>query len=336
MQSCKKPHLPIVRTYDITEINETTAKSGGEVIDDGGADIIARGVCLYSSMYSPEPESCTMDGWGEGRFISNLSGLIPGTTYYLKAYATNSVGTSYGRQMIFTTVGIVINPPVFNPELNYGTLTDIDSNVYKTIQIGDQVWMAENLKVTKFRNGVPLNVLNSVNVSDWIRSAGYSNYTFYEHEANIYGRLYNFKAVIDNQYLCPTGWHIPDDSEWETMINYLGGDSLATYKLMETGNNHWVFPVPDLTNESGFTAVPGGYLHVYTQQMCGLPYAYEFVSKGVEAVWWTSSAVSSYSNYVYIIDSNLAQTNYSIDNRATPVIYKSTKDVCYIRCIRNY
>ena len=139
------------------------------------------------------------------------------------------------------------------------TLTDIDGNVYKTIKIGTQTWMAENLKVTHYRNGEPIP--NVANVTAWgAGSTGaYCNYDNNENNSKTYGRLYNCYAVNDSRKLAPAGWHVPTDDEWSILINYLGGENVAGDKLKETGETHWGKGNEGVTtNETSFTGIPGG------------------------------------------------------------------------------
>tara|TARA_Y100000310_G_scaffold249794_1_gene255930 strand:- start:15 stop:1244 length:1230 start_codon:yes stop_codon:yes gene_type:complete len=138
-------------------------------------------------------------------------------------------------------------------------VTDIDGNSYKTIRIGNQVWMAENLKVTHYRNGdaIPTGLSNS----DWsnLSTGAYAVYDGDESNVATYGYLYNWYAVDDSRNIAPEGWHVPTDEEWTTLIDYLGGNSVAGGKMKETGTAHWESPNTGVTNESGFTALPGGY-----------------------------------------------------------------------------
>jgi uncharacterized protein (TIGR02145 family) len=144
------------------------------------------------------------------------------------------------------------------------TITDIDGNLYGTIQLGDQLWMAENLKVTHYRNGdeIPTGLDNSA----WI-STGEGAYTIYDDEpsnADIYGNLYNWYAV-ETGNLAPDGWHVPSDEEYTILTDYLGGESVAGGKMKEEGNEHWHYysdeVTEEATNESGFTGLPGGERH---------------------------------------------------------------------------
>ena len=140
------------------------------------------------------------------------------------------------------------------------TVTDIDGNVYKTITIGAQVWMKENLKVTKLNDGTAIELV--INDDDWgiSTSPGYCWYDNDVNNKNLYGGLYNGYCVITGK-LCPTGWHVPTDSEWTELSDYLGGDDVAGGKMKETGTTHWLSPNTDANNESGFTGLPGGYRH---------------------------------------------------------------------------
>ncbi len=151
------------------------------------------------------------------------------------------------------------NGIIFNPSLTYGSVIDIDNNTYKTIVIGNQTWMAENLKTTKYSNGEligstspsTLNIDYEINPKyQW--AAG-------NDEGNVatFGRLYTWYAVTDSRILCPTGWHVPTDSEWETLIGHLGNNPIAG-KLKEVSTLHWKSPNSDANNMSGFTALPSG------------------------------------------------------------------------------
>ncbi len=123
-------------------------------------------------------------------------------------------------------------------------VTDIDGNVYQTVPIGDQCWMAENLKVTHYRNGDPL--------SSWW------DYDYDEANGFVYGKLYNWYVIDDSRGIAPEGWHVPSDAEWQTLVDYLGGEAVAGGKMKEVGTFHWNSPNTGANNESGFTGLPGG------------------------------------------------------------------------------
>jgi uncharacterized protein (TIGR02145 family) len=138
------------------------------------------------------------------------------------------------------------------------TVTDIDGNVYNTITIGTQIWMVENLKTTKYRNGDTIpNVSDSV---EWINltSGGYCNYNNDTNYSTIYGHLYNWLAINDSRKIAPLGWHVPSDEDWSVLETFLGDQGTAGGKLKETDTLHWQSPNAGATNETGFTALPGG------------------------------------------------------------------------------
>ena len=139
------------------------------------------------------------------------------------------------------------------------TVTDIDGNVYETVIIGDQLWMAENLKVTHYRNGdeIPTGYSND----DWsnLFTGAYAVYDDDPSNAEIYGNLYNWYAIDLETGVCPEGWHVPTDDEYILLTDYLGGNDIAGGKMKEAGLEHWDSPNTGATNESGFTGLPGGF-----------------------------------------------------------------------------
>jgi uncharacterized protein (TIGR02145 family) len=148
---------------------------------------------------------------------------------------------------------------VFNSSVTYGTMTDQDGNVYKTVTIGTQTWMAENLRTTKYNNGTAIPLVTDNKEWEDLTTGGYSNSQNTSNIENIatYGRLYNWYAINTGK-LAPKGWHVPTDIELKTLTTFLGGGSYAGGKLKETGTLHWWSPNTGATNETGFTALPGG------------------------------------------------------------------------------
>jgi len=139
------------------------------------------------------------------------------------------------------------------------TITDFDGNVYHKVNIGTQTWLKENLNVTHFRNGSAIPLVTDDNQWKILTTGAYCNYNNDQNIANTYGRLYNWFVVDDAKNLCPIGWHVPTESDWIILINFLGGESIAGDKLKETGTTHWNQTNVTVTNESGFTALPAGY-----------------------------------------------------------------------------
>lgn len=198
-----------------------------------------------------------------------------------------------------------------------GTVTDYDGNVYQTVKIGDQWWMAENLKATHYRNGEAIP-----NVTDKPTWVGLSTGAYCEYENNstnvtTYGRLYNWYAVNDSRNIAPTGWHVPTDAEWITMTTYLGGGSVAGGKMKETGTTHWGSPNTGATNESGFTALPGGYRHSNG----------DFMSISYITYFWSSTESSSsnaWDRFLYYEDSVV--NRYADDAKQYG---------CSVRCVKD-
>lgn len=163
-------------------------------------------------------------------------------------------------------------------------VTDFDGNVYHTVTIGTQVWMVENLRTTHNSAGDPIdNVADSTVWSNLREGDGaYVNYDNDNSNATTYGRLYNW-SVVKYTSLAPEGWRIPDDDDWEILITYLGGDSIAGGKMKELGLDHWSAPNSNATNSSGFSALPGGVRDVLGN----------FSNIGSFGIWWSSTAHSS-------------------------------------------
>ena len=161
-------------------------------------------------------------------------------------------------------------------------VTDIDGNLYKTVIIGNQVWMAENLKVTRYSNG---DLIPEVSDSSWV-SLLTGAFCWYDNDSvtnkKTYGALYNWYALNDSRGIAPAGWHIPSDGDWTELTDFLGGDTISAPKLKETGKVHWTNPNAASTNETGFTALPGGSLYNNG------PFTY----LGNYGYWWTSTEKS--------------------------------------------
>ncbi len=295
----------------MSEITLTTAVSGGKVTSDGGARVTSRGVCWNTSEDPATSDNKTENGSDTGSFKSTLTGLNPNWKYFLRAYATNSEGTVYGDQADFTTES-GIN---FNPNLTYGTMTDVEGNTYKTIQIGTQTWMAENLRTTKYNDNAPIPLVTD--------NTAWSNlttpaYCWYNNDSathkGVYGCLYNWHTVRTD-ILCPTGWHVPSLDEWIVLTLNQGGIDVSGSKLMEADTTHWIVRNTWVTNESGFTALPGGYRR----------YDGSFNFIGGYGNWWFSTESSATLAWRWYMD-------------YTSTVYKTIHDKRYgfsIRCLKN-
>lgn len=195
------------------------------------------------------------------------------------------------------------------------TVIDIDGNIYHTVKIGTQVWMVENLRVTRYRNG---DTIDRITESwAWLNydTGIYCDYDNNPLNGKIYGRLYNYSAIIDTRNLCPAGWHVPRKDEWETLISNAGGLEMAGLKLREVGTIHWKDSISVATNKFGFTALPGGY-----RSLDGSCYQI-----GEGGYWWCSTGSIESGTLAYEITSVSGISSY-------PFHWKYGLSV---RCVKN-
>lgn len=265
---------PGLITNNVSSISPTSAVCGGNITNEGGSPVTVRGVCWSTSPDPTTANSKTTDGTGTGNFISSITGLTAGTVYYVRAYATNSGGTAYGNQMNFNTI----------QSGNSNTVTDIDGNVYNTITIGSQVWMKENLKTTRYRNGN--SIPTGLSDAQWkgTTSGAYSIYNNDPANNTTYGKLYNWYAATDPRKIAPAGWHVPTEAEWNVLINFLGGAVGAGGK-MKAISPLWNSPNTGATNSSGFSAIPAGWRSDGNWPGTTVSYG----GKGTMAEWWSTS-----------------------------------------------
>ena len=303
---------PKLTTSIISSVTATTAIASGNITSDGGAPITDRGVCWSTSANPTIANNKISQGTGIGTFSGTITGLTPATLYYYKAYATNSVGTSYGE--VYSC-----KPSFYTKHVNAGSVTDIDNNTYSTVTIGTQTWMVENLKTTRYRNGDAIeNVTDSV---AWCaKSTGaWCNYRNDANNGANYGKLYNWYAAVDTRNIAPVGWHVASDTEWETLINNLGGDLVAGEKLKEGGLDHWLMEC-NSTNESGFTALPGGW------RLKTFNGAFNYI--GNTGIYWTNKDAGTGGSEAF---------SFGFDYGASSTMKSSfnKKDGMSIRCIKD-
>jgi uncharacterized protein (TIGR02145 family) len=191
---------------------------------------------------------------------------------------------------VIGTVNIIITGGVFDCDVSF--IYDTDGNYYNTVLIGEQCWMKENLKTTKYRNGTPIE--NPTNNSGWQNNT-IGAYAWYDNDISwkdSYGALYNWHAVKSIHGLCPNGWHVPTDAEFTTLTNYLGslnvaGGKMKSPRTVPDPHPRWESPNIGATNESGFTGFSAGWRFSNG----------EFNYLGYIGYWWTSSSYSIYSAY---------------------------------------
>ncbi|MBN2481134.1 MAG: fibrobacter succinogenes major paralogous domain-containing protein [Bacteroidales bacterium] len=205
---------------------------------------------------------------------------------------------------------------IFNSDLSYGSINDTDGNIYKTIKIGDQTWLAENLRTTKYNDGTSIpHVKNNVS---WI-SSNVPAYCWYDNNMrnkNIYGALYNW-YTINTEKLCPCDWHVPTDAEWTILVNYISGLSGDEDKLKEIGTLHWNAAGSEVTNQIGFTALPAGYRNWENGH---------FMGEGGLGFWWTSSQHSESVSWAREIENRYSGVFKGIMNNNNGLSVRCIKD----------
>lgn len=261
------PEMPTVSSVNITKITKSSAVSGGNITGDGGAVILSRGVCWDTVPNPTISDNYSFDGIGSGEYTSNLTNLMPNTTYYVRPYAINYLQTGYGEETSFTTRDT-------NCIVVYGDgVTDIDGNYYESVIIGNQEWMASDLKTTKFNDGTDIPYVADNDAWVALTTPGYSVYIYSDSLAEIYDSLhnwcthvalYNWYAVDDtdsgNLKICPVGWHVSTDIEWMLLAETIGGSDKSHYLKSTTGwaNNGNGIDI------YGFSVLPGGWRSVST------------------------------------------------------------------------
>ena len=310
--------LPTVITNDAINITDTSATSGGNVADDGGDFIIARGVCWSTSNNPSLSDNYTEDGSGAGAFISEITGLTYNTTYYVRAYATNSVGSSYGNEINFSTL---------SPPWQCGDTIIYSAQTYNTILIGAQCWMKENINVGIRINGTQDQTDNSI----------VEKYCYDDDEANCneYGGLYQWNEMMQYmteegvQGICPLGWHIPTDEEWKVLEGTVDSqygvgdaewDKSNVYRGYDAGKHlkstsGW-YSNGNGTDEFGFKALPGGDLDINNDFGGMVSFGY----------WWSSMVSGSVNAWSRIL-------GYSSDK-----VYREASDKTNgrsVRCIKD-
>lgn len=268
--------LPIVVTLPLGAFSATTAELGGEINANGGTAITQRGIAWSTSPMPTTANNITNDGMGSGTFTTVLEGLSADSVYYARAYATNNAGTAYGNQIEFQVTG--------DPYIPADGVTDIDGNFYPTILAASgQEWMVENLRVCRYANGD--SILHLEENLDWsiTNEGAWCAYNNNEANIDVFGKLYNGFSVEDPRNVCPDGWHVPTEAEWDELHAVNNGYSFGGGNLKDTGIDLWLAPNTGATNQSGFTGLPGG------RRLGGGDFQEAFGS----GFWWTSSGNTS-------------------------------------------
>jgi uncharacterized protein (TIGR02145 family) len=301
LDSCKKEEdstVPIVEppggviTNPVTAIASYEAIAGGSVYYSGGSEKMFRFVCWNTK---PDPDTSSLP-WlryitnandNPGSFTTNIGKLLPNTTYYVRAFAFNEAGITYGNQVYFTT----------NPDVS-----DIEGNTYGTTNIGTQVWMTENLRTTKYNDGEPIPLVTKL--SDWRTLSGPGYYPVYFidpfwQDTSIVATLYNWHSVNTGK-LCPVGWHVPTDAEWLLLPLYIGPDILCSNEEWnnweQTYANAYLFHAKNTVIRDTLTGTIG-------LQIGG--------NQTLTPQWWSATSSGSHTAWYFILDPEMMRQKYS-------------------------
>ena len=267
---------PLVTTANPVNVTQATADLGGHVTSQGATPVTERGVCWSLTILPTTSDNKQSCGSDTGVFVTTVTGLAPNTPYYVRAYAINSAGTSYGISKAFNT-----SPGGAQSCPGLATFTDPrDGQIYPTVQIGSQCWMKKNLNIGSV---IELHLdQDPTKFEKWC----YGNVS---GNCDLYGGLYQWEEIMQGstqigvQGICPPGWHVPTDGEFATLTTYLGGYDLAGEKMKEAGFTNWDPPNTGANDSSGFSALPGGYRYTIDSLTYGArQYGYFWTSSGTQ------------------------------------------------------
>ncbi len=291
---------PLVITHGITGVTTASVQGNAEVVNDGGAAVTLRGVAWGTSPNPIVSSGSLYLGSGLGVYGYNITGLQAGTTYYIRAFATNANGTAYGNQLTVTTSSLV---------------TDAEGNTYNSIVIGNQEWLTTNLRTRRFNNGATIPMVAGLKSGEEISSSAFAVYphaqvTGVDDESAMlqaYGALYNWEAINDPRGICPTGWRVPRQSDWDELMNHAASTGAEAGNALKSCRQHhspagaacntnthprWdADPLFYGTDELGFKALPGGQLSPERV----------FSALGSLGVWWSLPAAAPTHGWIYIL-----------------------------------
>lgn len=309
-------YTPQVSTASVSDITDMSAVCGGNVTGTGtnqfDAAVTSRGVCWSTSPNPTIADSHTVDSSGTGVFTSTMTGLSPNTQYYVRAYATNGVGTGYGNEVSFSTLGWTCG---------ISQVSDFDGNDYSTIQIGNQCWMKSNLRSTHNKYGTEILAYNYFTIPDSI------------YDISTHGYLYR-QAAVD--FLCPYGWHLPSSSDWNQLCSnviqaggYACDYNASTISKALASTEGWAISTnncapgnnPNTNNATGFSAFPVGYK----------PGSGTCSGFGYYCTYWSSTSFDANSVYTFRLSFNSSTVSVS----PSSINYSGISYAYPIRCLRD-
>lgn len=277
-------------TDGVSALSKTSAKIHGSVRTDISSTVVSFEYGISTSYgQAVQVTNNLACGILNNRITAVLNGLNPETLYHYRIKAVNSTGTYYGHDLTFRT---------FNEQ----TIDDLDGNTYNSVTIGSQVWLTENLKVTKYNDVSPIPLVTDNTTWNEMITSGFCWYNNdYETNKDTFGALYNWYAVYTNN-ICPSGWHVPDLTEWNTLAEYLGENSGS--KIRETVINQCGLDAIFTTNESGFSGLPGVWRTDYDT----------FSHFGDAGPWWTLTSDNPLSSWYFYVSGNDLTNSVMVKN----------------------
>ena len=326
-------------TLTLSNIQSGNAGTYTVVVTNSVGNVTSNGAVLTVSTAAPsiitQPQSQTIVAGQSVTFSVIATGTaslsyqwyksgtaIAGAT--LSSYSiSNAQAANVGTYTVIVSNGTLPNATSSGAVLTViaasGTVTDIDGNVYLTVTIGTQVWMVENLKTTRYNDGTAIPLVADTTV--WGTYLASPGYCWYNNDPatykNLYGALYNWYTVNTGK-LAPTGWHVPTDSEWTVLYAYLYGKSVAGGYLKESGTVHWASPNTGASNETGFSALPGGFRYGGNGSFYGID---------TIGSWWSATSfVANSESWSYYLHYNTEDISRN---------YEGIGDGYSVRCIKN-
>jgi uncharacterized protein (TIGR02145 family) len=302
--------LPAVYSPYITYVTHNTVVcSDGRISSDNSYNILSKGIC-WSTSKNPTINDSNVDlGSGFGSIGYKIEGLMPGTVYYFRAYATNVVGTTYGGNLVARTFD--------------GYTTDYEGHIYSTVRLGKQEWMNRNLETRYFSNGDWIGTTGTPTLNTEQEGKPLYQWAFNYHEDHpellaFEGRLYTWYTATDSRKICPAGWHLPSIAEWNELLVHLGGDALTTRDFKWSFNYYWDSMLNTGATEGSFNAQLVGFRTVTGQFQYGSNYG---------TYWWSATEATSANSYtIYCRPADLEKVTQTDNNKKNGFSVRCVKD----------